>query len=362
MKIHSNEYNIIYSILNSIPNIENNIAGIIESYIYRKIINYSENDLVLLEEYTLRFDQKHGKYTRYYKNGITLHTECNYNYGLLEGEKKHYSKRGVLIRKENYKNDLMDGTLFIYYSTPIDTTPILKSITNYTNGIINGVHKVWNRNGGLLLESEYKNALMVNKYIEYYDPDDIVLNDDLLFDEEENDEENENRQNQNRNQSIKMLEIDFNEFGALDGVLKKYSDRGLLLFEIEYKNGEKNGFHKIYHKRIGTLFIEKHYKNGILNGPYKKYLKNNKCVLSTNFKDGKLHSEYIRYIPFLATDKMYVKCNYNNGYLDGEYIIYNLDGSEMVVNNYSYSDKITYQFEIDLEEENIEILSNLIHF
>ncbi len=34
----------------------------------------------------------------------------------------------------------------------------------------------------------------------------------------------------------------------------------------------------------------------------------------------------------------------------------------MVVNNYSYSDKITYQFEIDLEEENIEILSNLIHF
>jgi antitoxin component YwqK of YwqJK toxin-antitoxin module len=356
MKSRSIEYNLIYSVLNSLPNFENNIAGIIESYIFKNIIIYSEKDLVVLEEYTLRFDQKHGKYKRYFKDGITLHTKCNYNYGLLEGEKLSYYKTGVLNRKENYKNGLLDGTLFLYYSTPIDSIPILKSITNFTNGIINGVHKIWNRNGGLLLECEYKNALMINKYIEYYDPADIILNDGLLSDEEE---ENENR---NENRSIKMLEIDFNEFGVINGLLKKYSDRGLLLLEIEYKNGEKNGFHKIYHKRIGTLFIEKHYSNGLLNGSYKKYLKNNKCILSTNFKDGKLHSEFIKYTPFLSADKMYIKCNYNNGYLDGEYIIYNLDGSEMVVNNYSYSDKITHQFETDLEEENIEILSNLIHF
>ena len=54
------------------------------------------------------------------------------------------------------------------------------------------------------------------------------------------------------------------------GYIKEYNDKGKLIFEGEYVNGEKNGKGKEYNYE-GKLIFEGEYLNGKRNGKGKEY-------------------------------------------------------------------------------------------
>ena len=64
-----------------------------------------------------------------------------------------------------------------------------------------------------------------------------------------------------------------------------YSFFGNLIFEGEYKNGEKEGFGKEFNKK--HLIYEGEYKEGKRNGKGKEYNKYGDLIFEGIYKDGK---------------------------------------------------------------------------
>jgi len=175
--MNSIEYKIIYDILNCIPYMENNIASIIEQYIYKKckvyqnetsntsITNRNNNQIgnqnteenddksnknqtaKYITEYIERFDEIHGKYIKKETSTNRIIFERNYNYGKLNGEKIRYYSNGNIMKKENYVNDLLDGLCQKYSSNGI----MLYSYT-FKNGIQHGPFFQWHSTGEISSE------------------------------------------------------------------------------------------------------------------------------------------------------------------------------------------------------------------
>lgn len=349
--MNSTEYKIIYELFNNMPTMDNNIAGIIEQYIYKKYKVYQnknneEEDQIeneentdeeeeedsrkqkvnYVSEYTLRFDEIHGKYIKKEVGTNRILFECNYNYGKLDGEKIRYYKNGNIMKKENYVNDLLDGLYQKYNSRGI----MIYSFT-YKNGIQHGPFLEWYSTGEINSEGTYENGFLFGRYTSYYSLEDLREN----------------------NRNTTWCSINFNKFGVIDGVVKKYGENGILTLEVEYKNGEKNGYLKKYNRRNGCLIKENYYKNGLLHGEYKEYIANNNlALLECNYKDGKLHSTFKKYY---ITGEINIETTYNNGYIDGKYIVYDEFGSVKINREYKYEDKVNLYFMNQLENDHIYI-------
>ncbi len=74
----------------------------------------------------------------------------------------------------------------------------------------------------------------------------------------------------------------------ITGVIKEFSDSGIVLSENSYKNGKKDGVAKGYFDS-GTLMIERHFKKGEVVGVVKVYYESGGLAREQPFKDGKLN-------------------------------------------------------------------------
>ncbi len=355
--MNSIEYKIIYDLFNDMPLMDNNIAGMIEQYIYKdvkvskikknRIQNENRNmhqiednvedeveneiegentelqNITCVTMYTLRYENFHGKYISFEIETNRKMIECNYNNGKLDGEKIRYYRNGNIMKKETYVNDLLDGVVQRYNGNGT----LMYSFT-YKNGIQHGPFLEWYTNGEISSEGTYENGFLKGIYRTYYSREDL--------------------RNNNTNNLCSILY--FNNFGTIDGTIKKYCENGVLTMEAEYKNGQKNGYFKKYSRRNGSIVKELNYKNGLLDGEYKENIVNGISLIHCNYKKGKLHSFFKKYY---ITGDLNIETNYNNGYIDGNYIVYDKNKNIIINQVYKYEDKINLNFMNELEEEHI---------
>ena len=94
------------------------------------------------------------------------------------------------------------------------------------------------------------------------------------------------------------------ETKAFTGIIKSYYDNGNLEFEVNYKDGKKEGLFKRYYEN-GNLKSEGNFKDGKLEGLSKLYYENGNLESEGNFKDDKQEGLF--------------KVYYENGYLMAQY-------------------------------------------
>jgi antitoxin component YwqK of YwqJK toxin-antitoxin module len=80
----------------------------------------------------------------------------------------------------------------------------------------------------------------------------------------------------------------------VNGVVKEYSESGVILSENSYRDGKKNGIAKGYFDS-GALMIERYFKDGEVVGVVKVYYESGVLAREQPFKDGKLNGEVKEY-------------------------------------------------------------------
>ncbi len=192
-----------------------------------------------------------GQYVSFYKNG-NVEVDCMYKNGELDGLYKQYSKNGALLEKKVFSKDKLDGLYESYYrigevakeyevsyknDVPVVLTKfhengnVLKKFEysegklngeafeffdnkiksreySYENSILQGVYKIYHKNGKLAEEGMVANGYYVGDWKLYYS-DGTLKN-----------------------------EFAYNEASELDGLYKEYDIDGKLHYEFVYRNGE----------------------------------------------------------------------------------------------------------------------------
>ena len=72
----------------------------------------------------------------------------------------------------------------------------------------------------------------------------------------------------------------------INGILKYSSKSDFAHYETSYKNGIKNGVHKIYDEDM-RLIIRENYQDGTLHGLYESFDPNGQVIFSGNYQNGK---------------------------------------------------------------------------
>jgi antitoxin component YwqK of YwqJK toxin-antitoxin module len=152
------------------------IALIVESYIYKKVINYyyDEPDKVR-QKYMIKYgelegmhqewnengqkyiecsykkNKREGLYQEWYEDGQKCE-ECYYKEGKQEGLHQSWWPNGKIHIINNYKEGKREG---IYQEWRLDGTKW--SETNYKNDMREGLYQEWNSSSFKLTEKNYKN-------------------------------------------------------------------------------------------------------------------------------------------------------------------------------------------------------------
>ena len=187
---------------------------------------------------------RHGKSIRYYKDG-QIESELDYKHGKNDGKSIWYYENGQIWFEENYKDGKLDGEFFEYYKNGqkfedgycIDEVLYVKNRWDNNGRLIvkdgNGKGTYYHENGQLSWEVDYKNGLMVGKFISY--------NEDGQIDEER----------------------DYKN-GKRDGKSIWYYPNGHKKQEEDYKNGMKHGEKILYYESGLVRKVEYYWDDELL--------------------------------------------------------------------------------------------------
>jgi len=131
------EKEIILSVFNNLKYIDNNIASIIDNYIY----GYYYSGLQRTKyKARVRYGIKYGEYKEWWFNE-TPKTQTTYKDGKLDGEYKEWYVNGVLQTQTTYKDGKIHGEYKEWWSNKI-----LMYEGFYNNGELEDC-KAWDRSG-----------------------------------------------------------------------------------------------------------------------------------------------------------------------------------------------------------------------
>lgn len=125
-----------------------------------------DKDNVLIERGYLSGGVKNGTWISYYtgKNEGRIKTMSNYTNGKLNGPYLEFSNRGQIEKKVNYLNNVYDG-LFATFKNGRAVKEVV-----YSNGKLNGSYKEYDKRGNLQKVSNYKNDQLDGK-VSFYNPE-----------------------------------------------------------------------------------------------------------------------------------------------------------------------------------------------
>ncbi len=99
----------------------------------------------------------------------------------------------------------------------------------------------------------------------------------------------------------------------------------IVLKEVMYHRGKKNGFERIYsYYYYPNLLKERYYKNGVLDSVAVDYYYDGTPKAIMYYKNGELDGPYQL---LYYGGKVKIKGQYVNGYMEGDWLFYNPDGS-----------------------------------
>lgn len=104
----------------------------------------------------------HGEWRYFHKESTVLMTLENYKDGNLEGVRKVYYKDGTLAEETHYKNGLKDGPCKLY-----NNAGKLIEDSNYLKGELHGPASFFDQNGLIASKGNYKNGKSVGVWTYY---------------------------------------------------------------------------------------------------------------------------------------------------------------------------------------------------
>ena len=151
----------------------------------------------------------------YYENG-NLESEINFKAGKGEGLSKTYYENGNLKGEGNFKDGKLEGLTKSYYENGN-----LESEMIYKDGKKDGISEFYYENGKLQSKMIYKDGTLLASfnYPEKYDKETTVII--KIFTE------------------YGYSETPFNSDNQINGIYKRYDERGNLITKVRYKNGKR---------------------------------------------------------------------------------------------------------------------------
>ena len=250
--------------------------------------------------YTYIKDQIEGIYTYYdsvgtiikketYKKSIlegitsdfnensTLRMTTTYKKGLKEGPQKEFIEGVVLIEQRTFKKDSLDGEWTSWHDNGTQ-----KVVRVYKNGQPRGNWMFYDPKGAWMREEQYKKGLADGiwtfydregfKVFHYYTLGELVA---------------EYTEAKWPNGQIKEDPPTFNKEGQLHGTRIGYWADGSTRYTMDYKKGKKDG-DEIRYDSSGVVVFEVRYDKGIRNGLEKEYYVNGNPKRVARYKDNKL--------------------------------------------------------------------------
>ena len=305
------------------------IFSFLEITLKSKLFEYNKKIQKKLELDPYNIKKIIGKYKLYEKDivkEIELNTdlllfEGNYSNGKRSGNGKEYNNDGKIIFEGKYLNGQRNGIGRELYSLLQKNEEKVKYYGLYLNGKRHGTGKEFYFNGKLKFEGEYLNGKMWNGK-GYNNNGDYIFNikngfgkikeysdfGNLIYTGYYKDGERDGIGSENYfNQKLKFTgqyykgkrwkgigyDIEGNKiFYIYDGIgiVKEYTNVGILTFEGIYSHGMKFGTGKEYYKD-GELKFSGKYSNDQRNGFGKEYYKKGNLSYKGNFWNNKRHGK-----------------------------------------------------------------------
>jgi len=305
-----------------------------------------------------------GLWESYYKDG-SIQTKSYYHRGKLTKELEFFSVSGQLTSKEYYTNGLVDSIVYFdqnqkmydhvnfirdeesYTITFKGLTYDKEVVSEYLNGIKNGVYKAFDIDGNLIADGNY---LIGNQHGDWKWYTEGKLKTEATY-----------QFNDLHGKLTRYTEdgdvdyTEFYEFGNRTGEWLNYHKNGRLSVKEYFENDELEGKKSLFNPD-GNLQINLFYKRGRLIGY--SYLdksnteipqieiKNQTAELVSYYPNGNKAQEFqIKnslyegdYVVFHENGKIRYKIEYLNGKKNGMHLVYFEDGTLKESRTYSFGD------------------------
>ena len=188
---------------------------------------------------------KDGSWVENHPNSDMPHFIIQYKEGKRNGLYLELDKQGRLLKKIDYKNDLIDGLNCVWR-----TNGLLSVKQEYKEGHLDGLSLIYNDNGFIQEESQYRagNRNGVTIWYSYAD----------------------------KQQGPKYVMYTYLD-GEFEGLQETYYEDGRVKSHKMFSNNVQNGTAVEYYED-GSIKSESNYKNGELKGKVKEYKKGEKRI------------------------------------------------------------------------------------
>jgi antitoxin component YwqK of YwqJK toxin-antitoxin module len=156
---------------------------------------------------------------------------------------------------------------------------------------IDGMHKVYYPNGKLKSKGRIKNGKRVGNWYEWFENGVLKSR------------SNYKKYSSNffvwSDKGVMLTELsykfDFSKYNSVfDGKQRYYDSTGILVHDVEYELGKKNGFEKIWYSN-GRLKSEMHYDNDLLSGDFTTYFFSGEIQTKGTYSVGKKNGLFLEY-------------------------------------------------------------------
>lgn len=178
--------------------------------------------------------------------------------GKKEGVWKLYYENGNLQDSVFFKDDLLNGSLYSWYSSGQ-----LKSVKSFKKGKFDGYTVFYEPYGSMNRSMHHKEGVLIDTMFYYYP-------------------------------NSKVKEIIPYENGKKEGLYKKLFPDGSLEYSLTYKEGKLNGVKKDYYHNH-QLYQEIHLENGKSNGKSTTWYRDGQISSQGNFIEGNRVGKWISY-------------------------------------------------------------------
>ena len=222
-----------------------------------------------IEEGPYKDDRKHGKWTKYYIDGITPKLIGEYSTGRPKGAFTKFHNNGKVKSEGTYVNGKHQGSLNRFYA---DGTPSQAKNFN-TEGKEEGAQKMYYPNGQVEVEYETKNGVKTGKQIRYTESGEVKQ----ITTYGPNGEV-ESREDIEVKEDVKELDTGSGGPSAVGA-------------DTKGKAFEKDGYNKVYNTDE-ELWMDGKFKRGKLwDGKLYKYDSDGILLKIEIWKNGKYHSD-----------------------------------------------------------------------
>ncbi|WP_225919844.1 toxin-antitoxin system YwqK family antitoxin [Pseudomonas khorasanensis] len=302
-----------------------------EKQAWQAQIFYRDTRSLRSEHYVDREDFASAKpvltYKAYYRNGKPRRTYQNDANGLRQGEALTYSDQGVVIKRENYLNNHLDGWQFIYH----ENGKVAESYNWHLGKHVDGEYLEYDENGALIGRSSYRNDVLHGPALGYH-PNGQIKYETVFINGTSQGPDNSYFDNG----AIKTLRnnVDGKPDGWLtthfidgtvkekqfykDGVQRSYEQwneqgKQTLQWQWDEKHRQQGDFKQWY--ATGQLKEHRKYKNDKLHGASATWHENGGMASFTDYIEGAAHGP-MRF--FRKDGSLSYECHYQMGIKQGE--------------------------------------------